>query len=92
MIANPIDFRHRGWNPGEYAGQDLFFIVDGMIEYARCFEKSYAVCCLWAVQPRFKWFSCGGDVSLSREDFFSTMMEKYPDHLEWLLFHPEWLL
>lgn len=32
---------------------------------------------------------CAGDVT--RERFIDLMIEKYPDHFEWLLFHPEHL-
>lgn len=28
--------------------------------------------------------------SLSREEFVDLMSKNYPDHFEWLLFHPEW--
>lgn len=28
---------------------------------------------------------------VSREQFADYMMCNYPDHFEWLLFHPEWL-
>lgn len=28
---------------------------------------------------------------LHREEFVEYLKENYPEHLEWLLFHPEWL-
>lgn len=28
----------------------------------------------------------------SREEFIDHLRESYPEHFEWLLFHPEWLL
>lgn len=28
---------------------------------------------------------------ISKERFVEYMAEEYPDYLEWLLFHPEWL-
>ena len=32
------------------------------------------------------------DKDCSRTHFIDGMMERYPDHFEWLLFHPEYLL
>jgi hypothetical protein len=31
------------------------------------------------------------DARVSKEIFISTLAEEYPTHLEWFLFHPEWL-
>lgn len=39
-------------------------------------------------------FTVNGTVyvaGVTRERFIDMMMEKYPDHFEWLLFHPEHL-
>lgn len=30
--------------------------------------------------------------NLASEEFVDLMFKNYPDHFEWLLFHPEWLL
>lgn len=30
-------------------------------------------------------------IRVSKETFISTLAEDYPTHLEWFLFHPEWL-
>lgn len=32
-----------------------------------------------------------GDL-VSKEEFIAGMIERYPDHFEWLLYHPEYLL
>lgn len=31
------------------------------------------------------------ETTYTKEDFISIMSVKHPRHLEWLLFHPEWL-
>lgn len=32
-----------------------------------------------------------GNQQVTKETLLDLVMEKYPDHFEWLLFHPEWL-
>lgn len=51
-------------------------------------------CPLWAITRDY-----GGGMnykdsaigSISKEDFVDYVRTEYPEHFEWLLFHPEWL-
>lgn len=39
-----------------------------------------------------RYYVGGISKQVSREQFIDYIMQNYPDHFEWLLFHPEWLL
>lgn len=36
-------------------------------------------------------YCSAGGIKVTKEELIDMMSEKYPDHLEWLLFHPELL-
>lgn len=47
---------------------------------------------LWLISNsngHFRYFHYNSEVT--RERLFAVLTENYPDHFEWLLFHPEWL-
>jgi len=91
MIADPIDFRNREWSTLDYAGQRVLFIVDGMIELADfCGNPNGAVDPIWSSHPKSNYHQIHG-YKVSLEVFFDRMAVEFPEHLEWLLFHPEWL-
>jgi len=46
----------------------------------------------WQNSERLEFSYIFDDEDCSREHFIYGMMERYPDHFEWLLFHPEYLL
>lgn len=91
MIVDPIDFRNRERSTLDYAGQRVLFIVDGMIEFADFRgNPNGSVVPIWSSHPKSRYHQIYGD-KVSLEVFFDKMAVQFPDHLEWLLFHPEWL-
>lgn len=102
MIADPIRLAARdsesfyslfSANPGKVmfiennSGNSLFYVVSSMVDRDRLHTPK-----LWSINTLSLSFRYRiGDMPMSRERFCDGMKELYPDHFEWLLFHPEWL-
>lgn len=57
-------------------------------------RRCYAIFMIWPIDNQFLRSINGRCISVknSREIFMDYLFEHYPDHAEWFLFHPEWLL
>jgi hypothetical protein len=89
MIAEPIDWRTVSSNmSGIYfaKGGEALFYIDIVPPH---FGNGPA---LWQIGRRSRGlsFSMMRHYDMSRGEFFDRMSAEYPDHLEWLMWHPEW--
>lgn len=95
MIADPIMVSSLRESNGITVGFDLFFLYDDRL----CIGVATGVSSNYN-EILYKWFieifddrktyytNSGGK---SAEDLVAYLEKFYPGHLEWLLFHPEWL-
>jgi hypothetical protein len=56
-------------------------------------NSDYRVCYLFSIHiggdPKYRFKT--DESTTSKEGFIKILSEKYPEYLEWILFHPEWL-
>lgn len=102
MIADPIisgpstDEVYATWD--NYKGQQCFVIVPGDRLFLSFVSSEFDVSDNYTKQVNHIIYIKIGhnkvlynDNWISREELVCQLEECYPDHLEWLLFHPEWL-
>lgn len=57
--------------------------------------REYGVHWIWRIIGNdgfaMRYHNVGYVGSSNKEQFFEWIVANYPDHFEWLLFHPEWL-
>lgn len=102
MIADPIK-RPISDNLRNCDGQFVFVISENLLRYTKPLIINGSLVTYdsrWAIRTAsirtagrlggFRYYSISGRI-IDRAEFVGHLSEHHPDHLEWLLFHPEWL-
>lgn len=99
MIADPPQIKHSDdWYrliKGKI-GQTVFYKNargDG-IALGKILDNKYPISNsydIFSINNRYKLTYCVLGAPATREEFLDFLGREHPDHLEWLLFHQEWL-
>lgn len=98
MVNDPVITSNEDWPnwPAilkDYVGQrviviakDNYWVQCGVVDGEFTIKQENE---LWLNSPN----NCGrfGGDTVTNEEFLDIMKERYPEHLDWLLFHPELL-
>lgn len=64
----------------------------GLESHDRCLSFGDGIRIIWCINHSFRHnpYYTNKMFWVNKEKFIDWLSDKYPDHLEWLLFHPEW--
>lgn len=93
MVAEPT-IRYKTSTLNEFAGQEVFVIQESRLRLTipRIVSPTYtSYHDKWSITSgKYRSFAVNSRL-LEAGEFIDQLREKYPNHFEWLLFHPEWL-
>lgn len=101
MISDPIFIGGDNGLLKQYIGQTIFMASLKKLRYSIISSangKNISIQDWWSINisgqghPFYFMSGIGHNAYIPAELFFDGLKERYPQHFEWLLFHPEWLL
>jgi hypothetical protein len=99
MIDNPPQIKNGDdWYKliSKKVGQTVFYINakgDG-IALSKVLDDNYPVARtynIFSINKKYHFIYCVAGATATKEEFLGFLSKDYPEHLEWLLFHQEWL-
>lgn len=101
MISDPIFIGSDNGLLKQHIGQTIFMASKRKLRYAiisSADRKNISMSDWWMIdksavkgQTFYYLNGIGKNYFIPAEMFFDNLKERYPDHFEWILFHPEWL-